>query len=153
MASIKEKAKVRGTLQIKAYQAIGDDEEELIRDELLENLVVNGGLAAIASLVGAATSGKNVNRIHFGTNGSDPLLSDTEVEDAVEKAVLAITYPADGQVQFTFDLGLEEGNGTSIREYGLICADDTLFSRKTSSLIEKTDQIRLEITWTLTFTS
>ena len=150
--TIKEKASVTGTLALKVYEVEGEG-EKLIRDEVLQNLVVNGGLSALASLVGAASPGANVNRIHFGTNGSDAILSDTEIEDAVEKDVLAITYPATGQVQFTFDLGLEEGNGTSIREYGLICADDTLFSRKTSSLIEKTDQIRLEVTWTLTFTS
>jgi hypothetical protein len=142
-----EKMRVKGVFALKIFNA----SDELLEDYVEENLVVNGGLSALAHLLGSYTSGKEIDRVQFGTNGSTPLVSDDEITDPVEKALEATTYPATNSVAFDFALGLEEGNGTTIREFGLLCADDTVFARKVRAAIDKTDQIRLVGTWTITF--
>ena len=114
------------------------------------NLIVLGGRNAVASLIGAATSGKAVDRYAVGTNGSDTVLSDTVITDEFAKAVAGVTYPSGG-VQFSFTLELAENNGVTIREFGLLCVDDTLFARIVRAPIIKDNTIRIEGTWTLTF--
>ena len=116
-----------------------------------KNLIVNGGRAAIAELIGAATSGKAVNTIGFGTGATLPELTDTALTGQFTKPVGFVSYPANETVQFDFTLEVGENNGVTIREFGLFCADGTLFSRKVRAAIEKTSAIRLEGFWTIQF--
>lgn len=137
----------KGVFEMRVYNADGcliDQYEDW-------NLIVNGGRAAIASLIGAATSTKDVTQIAFGTNGASPVLTDAAITTQFKKAVGAVTYPATGQVRFAWSLELAENNGVTIREYGLLCQDDTLFARKVRADIAKTSDVRLEGTWTIIF--
>ncbi len=144
---MQETSKPRGIFALKVIDDCGNVLENYEDD----NLIVNGGRAAIANLIGAATSTKDVTQIAFGTNGALPLLTDTAITGAVTKAVNGVTYPSTGRVQFAWSLELAEGNGTTIREYGLLCQDNTLFARKTRAEITKNNTIRLEGTWTIIF--
>lgn len=137
----------KGIFELRVYNADGcliDQYEDW-------NLIVNGGRSAIASLIGAATSTKDVTQIAFGTNGASPVLTDTAITGAFTKAVGAVSYPATGQVRFAWSLELAESNGVTIREYGLLCQDNTLFARKVRADIAKTSDVRLEGTWTIIF--
>lgn len=137
----------KGIFEMRTYNADGcliDTYEDY-------NLIVNGGRAAIASLIGAATSTKDITQIAFGTNGASPVLTDTAITAQFKKAVGAVTYPASGQVRFAWSLELAENNGVTIREYGLLCEDNTLFARKVRADIAKTSDVRLEGTWTIIF--
>jgi len=62
-----------------------------------------------------------------------------------------VTYPATGQARIAWSLELAENNGVTLREYGLLCDDDTLFARKVRADISKTNLVRLEGTWTIIF--
>ena len=137
----------RGIFEMRVYNADGC----LLESYEADNLIVNGGRSAIASLIGAATATKDVTQIAFGTNGSNPVLTDTAITGAFTKAVGAVTYPATGQVRFAWSLELAESNGVTIREYGLLCQDNTLFARKVRADISKTSDVRLEGTWTIIF--
>jgi len=61
------------------------------------------------------------------------------------------TYPATGEACFAFTIGAGEANGKSIREFGLLCSDGTLFARRTRGVIEKADDIEITGTWTIKF--
>jgi hypothetical protein len=115
------------------------------------NLVLSAGKSVMAALIGGGGAGKTVDRIGFGTDGAGPFPGDTVLTGAYTKAVAAVSYPAAGQVRFDWSLGVGEGNGMTIREFGLICGDGTLFARKTRGGIEKQSDISLTGSWTITF--
>jgi hypothetical protein len=123
----------------------------LIEDYEEHNLIVNGARTAMAYLVGGS-SNRNINRIAFGTNGTAPSTSDTAITAAYTKAVVGFAYPAAGQIEITWNLLVGEANGKAIREFGLLCADGTLFSRKNrAKAIEKEEDISLEGKWLIMF--
>lgn len=116
-----------------------------------DNMIVDSARSALAALIGGSGDGKTITKIGFGTNGSGPSPDDTGLTSGYVKPVGDVAYPAPGQVQFGWTLTAGEANGKQIREFGLICSDDTLFSRKTRGVIEKESDISLSGTWTITF--
>jgi hypothetical protein len=91
-------------------------------------------------------------KIAFGTSGVAPTVNDEEITDAFEKNLSGHTYPEAGQVQFSWNLATSEDNGQAILEFGLICADGTLFARRTrTNPIYKESDISLLGTWTIIF--
>ena len=114
------------------------------------NLIVTSGRNAVAALIGSADTDKAVDRYAVGSNGSATVLTDTAITDQFAKAVGGITYPS-GAVQFAFSLELAENNGVTIREFGLLCVDGTLFARIVRAPIIKDATVRIEGTWTITF--
>ena len=115
------------------------------------NLVVNGGRAAVVNLLGAATSGKQLTKLSVGTNGTAPVGTDTAITGAFTKLLGTVTYPTISSVKFDFQLGAGDANGIGIREFGLVCTDNTLFARKTRELINKNADIILNGSWTISF--
>lgn len=115
------------------------------------NMIMMSAKSALARLIAGQGTGKNINRIAFGTNGAGPTPNDQAISGAYTKAVSGITFPAEGQVRFAFALGESEANGLNIRELGLLCADGTLFARKVRGLIEKTSDLSITGSWTIIF--
>jgi ABC-type uncharacterized transport system ATPase subunit len=115
------------------------------------NMIMNVAKDAMAKLIGGNGSGKTVTKIGFGTNGSGPSPADTALTGSYSKNVASISYPVTGQAQFNWLLTTTEANGMSIKEFGLICGDATLFARKTRGAIEKQDDISLDGSWTIIF--
>lgn len=115
------------------------------------NMIMNVAKTAMAHLIGGAGSGKTIAKIGFGTNGNGPSPADTGLTGSYSKNVANVSYPATGQVQFNWLLATTEANGMSIKEFGLICGDTTLFARKTRGAIEKQDDISLDGSWTIIF--
>jgi hypothetical protein len=144
---IQRQSRINGVFILRQYDAEGN----LVDEYQDRNLVVTGGREATTLLIGGNGTDKNIDRIAFGSNGADPVVTDSAITDEFAKAVNAITYPSTDSVQFDFSLELNENNGTTIREYGLLCVDNTLFARKTRSPIVKDNTVRLEGTWTLNF--
>ena len=115
------------------------------------NMIMNVAKDAMAQLIGGSGSGKTITGIGFGTNGNGPSPADTMLTGSYSKNVASVSYPATGQVQFNWLLTTTEANGMSIKEFGLICGDTTLFARKTRGAIEKQDDISLDGSWTIIF--
>ena len=126
----------------KFYLEIFED-GKLIESYEDRNLIVNGGRDAIAKLIGAANTNadKRITQIAFGTNGADPIITDSAITAQFAKAIDGVAYPATETVEISFTLGSGENNGVTIREFGLLCADNTLFARKIRASIEKTSAI------------
>lgn len=115
------------------------------------NLVVNGGRTAVVTLLGAATSGKQLTKLSVGTNGTAPVGTDSAITGAFTKNLGTVSYPTISSVKFDFQLGATDANGIAIREFGIVCADNTLFARKTRELINKNSDIILNGSWTISF--
>lgn len=115
------------------------------------NLVVNSGRTAVVTLLGAGGTTKNLTQLSVGTNGTAPAGTDTAITGAFTKALGTVSYPTISSVKYEFQLGAGDANGIGIREFGILCADDTLFARKTRELINKNSDIILNGTWTISF--
>jgi hypothetical protein len=109
------------------------------------------GRSALAALLAEGDHGKIVSRIGFGVNDTPPAPEDKALTDAYIKQIGEASYPAPGQVRFAWSLDGPEANGKAIKEFGLILADGTLFSRKTRGVIQKESDISLLGTWTISF--
>ena len=125
--------------------------DEIIEEYEEKNMIVDVAKIAMAQLIGGDGSGKVITRIGFGSDGEGPTPADTDISGMYIKNLTSHTYPFNGHVQFNWMLSTSEANNLAIREFGLICADDTLFARKTRQLIQKEDDISLEGSWTIIF--
>lgn len=143
----KETLALRGSVFTQIWNAEG----ELIEETTQSNLIVNVGKEAAARLLGLADPDKRVNTIAFGTNGNPTLSSDIDlVNNIFEKPLNGVTFSGTSAI-FDYSLELSEGNGYSIREFGLYTNDGTMFARIVRNPISKTSDIRLTGTWTITF--
>jgi hypothetical protein len=116
------------------------------------NLIVSGAQVAAAHLLAGDGAGKNISKIAFGTSGNIPTPDDTAITNPFSKPVLAFSYPEIGQVQVAWNLLASEANGKAIMEFGLLCADGTLFARKIrQEAIPKEADIALEGEWLILF--
>ena len=144
--AIMEKAVLRGHFRMRVY----------LRGVLIEtfedhNLIVDGARSLVIRLISGNGNGVYVNRIAFGTNGNIPVPNDTEIAAPVIKTVDQVSYPSANQAQFDWSLAKTEGNGKEIREFGLLCTDNTLFARKVRlHPIYKDSDIALEGQWIIT---
>lgn len=141
-----ETERLRGIFQLRVIRS-----GQVIEEYLDENLIVNVAKDALARLIGGDGAGKTITKIGFGTSGAGPFPADTALTAAFVKTLSGHSYPVTGQVKFDWSLGTTEGNGLAIKEFGLICSDNTLFARKTRGSIEKADDISLEGSWTIIF--
>jgi hypothetical protein len=118
------------------------------------NLIVTVGRTQLAHLLAGDVTGRHITKITFGTSGVAPVLADTSIANAYTKNISSVSYPAEGQVKFNWSLGTSEANGKAILEFGLLCADNTLFSRRireSGRPINKESDISLEGEWTIIF--
>jgi len=117
-----------------------DKDGNVIRAEAVHNLIVSQGRNNLARLLGGQT-GMHVTQFGLGTGSTaaasaDTGLTDTLKFDLIETRIGTGLEAEDGStfddpkaIQFFFRVGLEEAVGMNIFEYGLFCADETLFSR------------------------
>ncbi len=142
-----ENIKALGTFEMFVIDLDGNVVESFIE----QNMVVLIGKTNLAKLIGGDVAGKAVTQIAVGTNGTAPSLSDTNITSAFLKAIDSVSYPDSTSVQFHFTIGNSEANGMTIREAGLILADNTLFARKVRADFAKTSANQLQGLWTIKF--
>jgi hypothetical protein len=96
--------------------------------------------------------GKSIARIAFGTSGDVPTPEDTEITGPFVKPLSGVSFPETGGVEFQWDLLSTEANGKAILEFGLLCADGTLYARRNRATpINKDSDIALEGQWIINF--
>jgi hypothetical protein len=115
------------------------------------NLIVNGAKNQLARLIGGSGTNRQITRIGFGIGQAAAAPGDTALTSAYVKAIGSVEYPATGQVRFNWSLSTAEMNGVSITEFGLLCADGALFSRKARAPIAKDEDLSLTGAWTIIF--
>jgi len=140
-------AALRGHFRLDIRRADGSLVESI--DE--PNMIVNAAKDQLARLVGGNGANRHVTHIGFGTGTNAASPNDASLTAAFWKPVTSVSYPATGQVAFAWSLSTAEGNGLAITEFGLRCADGTLFARKVRAAIHKSDDLALTGTWTIIF--
>jgi len=116
---------IRGILNYKVFK-----NGVLIEEVRGANLILNGARDQMAHLVAGDFTDRNIIKIAVGTNGTPPVVTNETLTGAFIKNLDGYSFPAMGQVQFDWSLGTAEANGLSILEFGLMCEDGTLFSRR-----------------------
>lgn len=86
-----------------------------------------------------------------GTTASTP--DDSALTNAFVKNLSSLDTTTPGVITATFTLESGEGNGLSISEFGLLTTDDNLVARRTRDAIAKVEGVRIDGTWTITFTT
>lgn len=130
---------------------------ELVRLIEEKNLIVNGAKNQLARLIGGNVTGRHITQIGFGIGTTAAAPGDTALTysplypSTSLKAIGSVAYPATGQVQFNWSLSTAELNGIAITEFGLVCQDGTLFSRKSRAPIQKESDLSLTGSWTILF--
>ncbi|MDR0997276.1 MAG: phage tail protein [Zoogloeaceae bacterium] len=121
------------------------------------NLIVDGAKNQLARLIGGDGANRQITRIGFGVGqtaaqpGDSALTLPPGIGQSAIKGIGRVSYPAPGQVQFDWGLSTSELNGVAITEFGLFCADGTLFSRKHRAPIQKESDLSLSGSWTIIF--
>jgi hypothetical protein len=144
---IKEKTGLRGAFRIRAWKNGILAEESGDR-----NMIVDGARFEMARLAAGDAEDRHIVAIALGTNGTPPAPGDTEITEPFTKAVESVEYPAPGQVRFNWLVAANEANGMAVMEFGLICADGTLFARYVRQTpLNKDSDFLLEGDWTIEF--
>lgn len=153
---MKDNVKPTGHFKLKIYE-----DDKLIETFEKSNLVVDTGRTTLTKLIAAdgSYSSKKVDRVYFGTNGTDPTVADTtstmtKIVTAPVSVTVTTTYPTSKSVKFSWTLDYAESNGEAIREYGLIFdygSLDILYARVVRDVVNKTVSIKLDGEWTLTY--
>ena len=121
------------------------------------NLVVNLGRERLAQLA-AGLSRNHITQIGVGTGTEIETETDTELQDQLLLPLSNVSV--DGRdAKFEFIIGENEANGMSITEFGLFCADDSMFSHRVRrdedtgkiGVIDKMDDMELRGYWLLHF--
>lgn len=137
----------RGDFYCRVYQ----------RGQLLQviderNLIVNVARRTMARLTGGDVTDRSITQIGFGSSGTEATVEDTALTTPFLKDLESVEYPTDQSVAFNFELATDEANGLEIIEFGLLCANGDLFSRKVrTGPIEKDEDISLSGKWTIYF--
>ncbi len=140
---MRDSIKPRGFFELQVFDLAGN----LLDHYREENLVVALGKSDVAKLLAGDAAGKKISKIAVGTSATAPASSDTGLTASFIKAITGYTLPEANSVQFSWSIEDDEANGMTIREFGLLTDDDTLFARKTRSDIVKTSAVRLVGTW------
>jgi hypothetical protein len=147
MMQIKETQGYRGLFNMQV-RAGG----EVVRNYAGHNHIVNGAKGVMARLVGGYLDGNSVSKIACGTGDAEVDDDDTAITEPFIKDVDGISLPEADQVQFDWHLDNGEYNGKSIKEFGLLTGDDTLFARIVlDAPIVKTAQFSVDVQWVVVF--
>ena len=114
------------------------------------NLVVDAGRIRLAELA-AGKSSACITKIGVGSGSTAEAADDTELEG--QQLFPLTSASVDGRdARFDFLIDNTQANGLKIHEFGLFCADGTMFSHRVrTGLIEKEDDIQIKGYWILHF--
>jgi hypothetical protein len=143
---------MRGIFEYKLYRHV-NGKKILIQTFGDHNIIVNRAREQMTHLVsGDGVEDRKISKIAFGTNGIEENLLDVSITGAYIKNLDGYTFPEQTKVRFSWSLGVGEANGKAIREFGLICADNSLFARRTRILpINKDSDFSMEGSWTIVY--
>ena len=115
------------------------------------NMIVNLARIAMAELVSEGSAMKIITRFGVGIGNATATPTDISLTEPYVNDIVSHSFPEDGTVKFDWQLGYDEANERNITEFGLFCADGTLFSRKVRSAIYKASDIAFEGEWSIIF--
>jgi len=129
-------------LRIKRHGQVVEEWED-------DNLVVDIPRAEIALAIARGGTVLSVTHVAVGTNGNAPARSDTAITGAFIKPLMSVGRPTPTSVRCDFVILTTDAIGMTIREFGLLRSNGTLFARRTRGAIEKSDDLEIEGQWTI----
>lgn len=114
------------------------------------NLVVEAGRVRLANLA-AGLSSAYITQIGVGEGSAMELDTDTSLTN---QALFPLNKASvtDRDARFDFSIDNTQANGLKIHEFGLFCADGTMFSHRVrKGVIEKAEDIQIRGYWILHF--
>jgi hypothetical protein len=133
--------KIQGVLRLDFYK-----NGKHIHTDKGYNLIVDTGYHALLSAL-SGNSDKQIAKVQCGSNGNDPAPTDTVITDSVDLPITSFEVAGKSLI-LTFELDENHANGDTIAEFGTICGDGTLFSRKNYKPFLKTPDLSIIGTWT-----
>ncbi len=115
------------------------------------NMIVNLARIAMSELVSEGKESKIITKFAVGTGNATATPTDTNLTDIYINDITGHSFPEDGCVKFEWYLDYNEANDMNITEFGLLCDDATLFSRKVRPAIYKASDLAFEGEWTIIF--
>ena len=143
---MKDSIEVKGIFEVNIFK-----NNKLVEHYIDNNLVVTLGKTKLCKLIANDGISNYIQSISFGTSTINPTVADTAITDPFTKSLIGYEYPTTRSVKFNWELETSEANGKAISEFGLICADDTLFARKIRGTIQKESDVFLSGSWTILF--
>ncbi len=132
---------LRGAVHLDVYK-----DGKLIESETDHNLIVTVGRTQLAKLLGGGYTG-HITQIGVGTGSAAATDTDTGLTGGVLINIGKVEYDT-AKVRFNFEVGTNQANGVSIREFGLFFADGTMFSHRVrKSVIGKENDIEISGYW------
>ena len=144
------KLRVKGKVKFEVV----DQEGRTVNSLIVNNLVVDAGLALVTAYLSGSAPAAPVSHIAVGDGQTAPTPGDTSLENELIRAAADITNPSNASVQFQHIWATGTASGTYY-EAGLFDADTAgnMFSRVTFPELIVEDIHQLIVTWTITVTS
>ena len=128
------------------FQIIDANTGKLIDEFIEHNIITDIGYRTAAEML-AGVPNSHINRIIIGENYTPPTAADTINTVSTNRLILPFTrieYPDNFSVRFNFRVLATVGNGMNMVEFGLLTANNRLFSRLVrTQIIEKSDQFEI----------
>ncbi len=127
------------------------DESGAVKEDVtVENLVVDTGLAYIASRMKDTTQSA-MSHMAVGAGTTDPAAGDTGLESELGRVALTSTTVTDNAVEYVATFGAGTGTG-AVTEAGILnnSTGGTLLCRTEFAVINKGASDSMTITWTVT---
>ncbi len=136
----------KGVLNI----VLRDESGAVKEDVTVENLVVDTGLAYIASRM-QGTSQTVMSHMAVGSGTTNPAAGDTALESQLGRVALTSTTVTDNAVEYVATFGAGTGTG-AVTEAGIFNASSggTMLCRTEFAVINKGASDSMTITWTVT---
>ena len=115
------------------------------------NMVVDVGRIRLAELAAGTKANQHITQIGLGSGSETEDASDISLTNQTLLPLSGVTVTG-RDVRFDFFVDTDQANGLQVHEFGLFCADNTMFSHRVrSGVIEKENDIQLKGYWILHF--
>lgn len=141
------------------------DDGSTVRRIAVRNTITYLGRSATLHLLAQALGGPDgiggsPGKLVPGTNGTPPTVGDIALGAALSSgnqislsaSNLSVNEPA-GELVITGTLTTSQGNGSTLREVGLVLADGRLFARQVHPSVAKTSALTVTYTWRVALTT
>ena len=115
------------------------------------NMVVDVGRIRLAELAAGTKANQHITQIGLGSGSETEDASDISLTNQTLLPLSGVTVTG-RDVRFDFFVDTDQANRLQVHEFGLFCADNTMFSHRVrSGVIEKENDIQLKGYWILHF--
>ena len=144
---MRSKLRVKGKVRIVHKDGAGN----ILEDRVEDNLIVNLGLAFLASRA-IGVSDDVMSHMAVGIGSTAPIGADTTLESEVGRTALASATALNGVITYVASFNPGVGTG-ALTEVGIFNAGiaGTMLNRLVFSVVNKAASDTVEITWTVSF--